>query len=86
MTQIVGAARRLGACPVLRHGRGTGLVPDPAIEAFADRAAAGTLEQPPIGGAPESLQMPAQEASKLRGDRDRPDGAFRPVFEAARLV
>ena len=35
-------------------GRGTGLVPNPAIRAFAERPAAGTLEQPPIIGAPES--------------------------------
>ena len=71
MTQIVGAARRPGACPVLRDGRGAGLVPDPAIKAFADRAAAGTPEQPPIFGAPEGPQVPAQETGKLRGDRDR---------------
>ena len=30
--------------------------------------------------------MPAQEADKLRRDRDRPDGAFRAVFEAARFA
>jgi len=53
MAQIVGAAHRPGACPVLRHGRGAGLVPDPAVEAFAERAAAGTPEQSPIFGAPE---------------------------------
>ena len=86
MAQVVGAARRLGACPVLRDGCGAGLVPDPAVEAFAERAAAGTAEQPPICGAPEGLQVPAQEAGKLRGDRDRPDGAFRAVFEAAELA
>ena len=83
MTKVVGAARRPGACPVLRDGCGAGLVPDPAIKAFADRAAAGTPEQPPVCGAPEGPQVPAQEAGKLRGDRDRPDGAFRAVFEAA---
>ena len=83
MTQIVGAAHRLGACPVLRRGCGAGLVPDPAVEAFAERAAAGAPEQPPIFGASECPQVPAQEAGKLRRDRDRPDGAFRAVFEAA---
>src|SRR5664279_1753144 len=83
MAKIVGAAGRPGACPVLWHGCGAGLVPDPAIKAFAERAAAGTPEQPPIFGAPEGPQVPAQEADKLRGDRDRPDGTFRPVFEAA---
>jgi hypothetical protein len=85
MAQIVGAAHRPGACPVLRHGRGAGLVPDPAVEAFAERAAAVAPEQPRIFGAPESVQVPAQETGKLRGDRDRPDGAVRPVFEAARF-
>ena len=67
MAQVVGAAHRLGACPVLRHGRGAGLVPDPAVEAFAERADAGTPEQPPIFGASEGLQVPAEEAGKLRG-------------------
>jgi len=66
MAKVVGAACRLGAC-LAWAGRGTGLVPDPAIEAFAERAAAGTLEQPPIFGAPEGPQVPAQEAGKLRG-------------------
>jgi hypothetical protein len=78
--------RRTGwapVCPAPRDGCGAGLMPDPAVEAFAERAAAGTLEQPPICGAPEGLQVPAQEAGKLRGDRDRPGGAFRAVFEAA---
>ena len=55
-----------------------GLVPDPAVEAFAERAAAGTPEQPPVRGAPEGLQVPVQEAGKLRGGRDRPDGALVP--------
>jgi hypothetical protein len=82
MAQIVGAAHQLGAC-LARDGCGAGLVPDPAVEAFAERAAAGTPEQPPIFGAPESPQVPAQEAGKLRGDWDRPGGAFRAVFEAA---
>jgi hypothetical protein len=67
MAQIVGAAHRPGACPVLRHGRGAGLVPDPAVEAFAERAAAVAPEQPRIFGAPESVQVPAQETGKLRG-------------------
>jgi hypothetical protein len=66
MAQIVGAAHRLGAC-LARDGCGAGLVPDPAVEAFAERAAAGTPEQPPIFGAPESPQVLAQEAGKLRG-------------------
>jgi hypothetical protein len=85
MAKVVGAAGRPGAC-LARDGRGTGLVPDPAVKAFAERAAAGTPEQPPICGAPEGLQVPAQEAGKLRRDRDRPDGAFRAVFEAARFA
>ena len=86
MAQVVGAAWRPGACPVLRHGCGAGLVPDPAVEAFAERAAAGAAEQPPICGAPESPQVPAQQAGELRGDRDRPDGAVRAVSEAAGLA
>jgi hypothetical protein len=60
MAQIVGAAHQLGAC-LARDGCGAGLVPDPAVEAFAERAAAGTPEQPPIFGAPESPQVQAQE-------------------------
>ena len=48
MTQIVRAAHRLGACPILRHGCGAGLVPHPAVEAFAERGATGTPEQPLI--------------------------------------
>ena len=86
MAQVVGAAHRLGACPVLRDRCGAGLVPDPAVEAFAERAAADTLEQPPVCGASEGLQVPAEETGELRGDRDRPDGAFRAVFEAAGLA
>jgi hypothetical protein len=61
MTKVVGSARRLGAC-LARDGRGTGLVPDPAVEAFADWAAAGPPEEPPICGASEVPQVPAQEA------------------------
>src|SRR6266702_2686240 len=68
------------------NGCGAGLVPDPAVEAFAERGATGTPEQPPVFGAPEVPQVPAEEAGKLRGDRDRPDGAFRAVFEAARFA
>src|ERR1039457_5036439 len=56
-----------GCLSLFRHGCGAGLVPDPAVEAFAERAAAGTPEQPPICGAPEGLKVPAQEAGKLRG-------------------
>ena len=86
MAKVVGAACRLGACPVLGDSGGAGLVPDPAVEAFAERAAAGALEQPPVFGAPEGLQVPAQEAGELRGDGDCPDGAFRAVFEASELA
>ena len=75
MAKVVGAACRTGAC-VARDGCGTGLVPDPAVLAFAERPAAGTPEQPPVCSAPVSLQVMAEEAGKLRGDRDRPDGAF----------
>ena len=57
-----------------RDGCGEGLMPGPAVEVFAERAAAGALEQPPVFGASEGSQVPAQEANKLRGDRDRPDG------------
>jgi hypothetical protein len=45
MAKVVGAACRTGAC-VARDGCGTGLVPDPAVLAFAERPAAGTPEQP----------------------------------------
>ena len=75
MAKVVGPTRRLGAC-LARDGCGASLVPGPAVEVFAERAASGTLEQPPVGGAPEGLQVPAEEAGKLRGDRDRPGGAF----------
>jgi hypothetical protein len=81
MTQIVGAAHRLGASPVLPHGYGAGLVPDPAVEAFAERAAAGAPEQPPICGAPEGPQVPAQEAGKLQGDRAVPAGRLFGLLE-----
>ena len=82
MTKVVGAAGRLGAS-LAWDGCGAGLVPDPAVEAFAERAAAGTPGQPPVCGASEGLQVPAQEAGKLRGNRDRLDGTFRAVFEAS---
>jgi hypothetical protein len=67
MAKVVGAACLLGACPEVRHGCGAGLVPDPAVEVFAERAAAGTLEQPPVCGASEGMQVPAQQAGKLGG-------------------
>src|SRR6266571_1229524 len=86
MTQIVRAAQQLGAWRSTTQCCGAGLVPGPAIHAFAERAAAGAAEQPPIFGASEGPQVPAQEAGKLRGDRDRPDGAFRAVFEAAEFA
>ncbi len=85
MAKVVGTACRLGAF-LAWDGRGTGLVPDPAVEAFAERAASGAPEQPPVCGASEGPQVPVQEADKLRGDRDRPAGAFRAEFEAARFA
>jgi hypothetical protein len=74
MTQVVRAAHRLGPCPVFRGGSGAGLVPDPGVEAFAERAAASAAEQPPVCSVPEGSQVPVQEAGELRGDRDCPDG------------
>ncbi len=86
MAEIVGAAGRRGGRPG-REGRGgAGLVPDAAVEAFAERSAGGALEQPPVFGASVSLQVLAEEADKLRRDRDRPDRALRAEFEAARLA
>ena len=84
MTQVVGAACLSGAC--LADGRGAGLMPDPAVEAFAERAAAGTPEQPPVCGAPVSVQVMAEEADKLRRDGDYPVSAVRAEFQAAGLA
>ena len=67
MTQIVGTAHRLGACPVLRHGCGPGLVPDPAVAVFAERTATGTPEQSPIFGTPEVPQVPAEDVASCGG-------------------
>jgi hypothetical protein len=78
MTQVAGAACLLGAC--LADGRGAGLIPDPAVEAFAERAAAGTPEQPPVCGASVRLQVMAEEADKLRRDGDYPDSAVGAEF------
>jgi len=80
MAKVAGTGRP-GTCPVFLHGRGAGLVPDPAVAAFAERAAAGTPEQPPIFGAPEVPQVPAEEAGKLRGIGTvliAPSGRLRP--------
>ena len=66
MTQIVGAVCLSGAC--LADGRGAGLMPDPAVEAFAERPASGTPEQPPVCSAPVSAQVMAEQADKLRRD------------------
>src|ERR1700722_10070846 len=60
MAKVVRAAHRSGACQA-RDGRSAGLVADPPVQAFAERPAAGTPEQPPIFGAPESPHVPAQE-------------------------
>ena len=73
MAQVIGLAGPLGPC-LAPDGGGAGLVPDPAVEAFAERAATGTPEQPPVCGAPKGPQVPAEETGELRGDRDRPDG------------
>ena len=85
MTKVVRAQ-----APTTRAGRvprrGAGLVPDPAVEAFAERATADTPEQPPICGAPMSLQVTEEETDKLGRDRDCPDGAFWAEFEAAQLA
>jgi hypothetical protein len=78
MTQVVGAQAR-GA----RQARSAaGLVSDPAVSAFAERPAAGTPEQPPIGGAPVGVQVMAQKPDELRGGRDCPAGAVGVMFEA----
>ena len=71
MTQVVGTQARRA-----RQGRGTtGLMPDPAVAAFAERSAAGAPEQPPVSGGPIGVQMPEQQPDELRGDRDCPAGA-----------
>jgi hypothetical protein len=75
----------LGAC-LARDGGGAGLVPDPAVEAFAERAAAGTLEQPPVCGAPVGVQVMAEEADKLQRDGDYPVSAVGAEFQAAGLA
>jgi hypothetical protein len=50
MAEVVGAAGRLGACPVLRHGCGAGLVPDPAVNETRRRPIRGHLRlSPPYG-------------------------------------
>jgi hypothetical protein len=56
------------------------------IRRCGPRTAAGAPEQPPVFGASELPQVAAEEAGKLRGDRDSPDGAFGAVFEAARFA
>ena len=45
-----------------------------------------TPEQPPIFDVTESPHVPAQEAGKLRRNRDCPAGAFGAVFEADNCV
>ena len=67
MAKVVGAAGRRGACPVLWDGRGAGLVPDPAVKAFAERAAAGTAEQPPIFGAPKARKCQRRRRASCGG-------------------
>src|SRR5216683_3774992 len=85
MTEVVRAQWR-GARAGGGWRRGAGLVPDAAVAAFAERAAADASEQPPICGASRNLQVTEEEADKLGRDRDYPDGAFGAEFEAARLV
>jgi hypothetical protein len=56
------------------------------MEAFAERPAAGTAEQPPVVGVPVIVQVIAQEADKLRRDRDRLECAVATESEAASLA
>ena len=56
------------------------------VEALAKRAAAGTLEQLPVGGGHVGVPVMVQELDGLRGDRDCPAGAAGAVFEAAGLA
>jgi hypothetical protein len=74
MTQVVGAACPSGAC-LARDGGGVGLVPDPAMEAFAERTAAGTPEQAPVCGAPHGQEP----------DRRGEDCAVGPVEPGPRM-
>ena len=82
----IGAEVSIQLCPVESSCCGAGLVQDPGRSGFRCAGRRGHPEQPPIFGASEGLQVPAEEAGKLRGERDRPDGAFRAVFEAARFA
>jgi hypothetical protein len=59
--QIVGAQYPVDGVLGWAGCCGAGLVPDPAVEAFAERAAAGTAGQPPVWRGAVCPQVPAEE-------------------------
>jgi hypothetical protein len=84
--QIVRAAcqRR---CDLSWAERGTaGLLPDPAVDAFAEHRAMAALEEPPIQRGAVGVQVGAEKGDQLGRDGDRAGDLLRPVLEVAFVV
>ena len=63
-------------------------MPGPAVAAFAERAAAGAPEQPPVGGGPIGVQVPlaGRRPSDVAGGSGLSGRRPGAVFEAAGLA
>jgi len=64
MPPIVGAARESGGGEVRAEGQGSGGVPGAALDRFAEQAAAGVGEQPPVRCGAVAAQVGAQHADQ----------------------
>ena len=86
MPQVVRASgqRRSGQFRAERDLAGG--VPDAAVGAFAEDAAAGSAEQPPVRCGPILAQVLPEQVGQSRRHGDDPDRSVRAVLEAARFV
>ncbi len=86
MPQVIRAAAERGGGQ-LRAERGlAGGVPGPAVDRFAEHAAAGAAEQPPVRRRPMIAQVAVQDADQDGRYGDDADRAVGAVLEAACLM
>ncbi len=83
--QVVGAAGYRGGGQVRAERGPAGGVPGAAIDRFAENAAAGAAEQPPVRRGAEGVQVLAERGDQDGRDGDDPEGAVGAVLEAPRL-
>ena len=81
--QVVRATGKRSGGQLRSERRLAGSVPDAAIDGFAEHAATGAAEQPPIRCGAELPEVTAKDTHQDRRDGDDADGAVGAVLETA---